>query len=116
MRVRFQADADLNQKILTAVLRLEPTVDFRTSHAANLIGVPDIGVLEAAAAQGRVLVSHDKATMPDAFARFVLTRESPGVLIVRRGFKLSDLAEDLVLIWSASESEEWVNRIIYIPF
>ncbi len=30
MRIRYQADADLNQKIVTATIRLEPSVDFRT--------------------------------------------------------------------------------------
>jgi hypothetical protein len=31
MRVRFQADADLNLVILHAVVRREPAVDFRTA-------------------------------------------------------------------------------------
>jgi len=115
MKVRYQADADLNQKIVTAVLRLEPTIDFHSSHAADLAGVEDIEVLGIAAAEGRVLVTHDKATMPDAFAQCLQTAESPGVFIITRGFKLADIAEELVLIWAASEPEEWINRIVYIP-
>lgn len=31
MRVRFQADADLNQTIVLALLRREPVIDFQTA-------------------------------------------------------------------------------------
>jgi hypothetical protein len=115
MKVRYQADADLNQKIVAATLRLEPRVDFRTADAAGLQGVVDLAVLEVAASDGRILVSHDKSTMPDNFAHFIEMNECPGVLIVPRGRRLADVAEELLMIWEASEAAEWVNIITYIP-
>jgi predicted nuclease of predicted toxin-antitoxin system len=115
MKIRYQADADLNQNIVSATIRLEPTVDFRTSHAAGLPNLEDSEVLETAARDSRILVSHDKATMPDAFARFITKKSSPGVLLIPRGLKLLDVAEELVLIWAASEPNEWANRIVFIP-
>lgn len=115
MKIRYQADADLNQKIVAATVRLEPRVDFRTAGAAALAGLDDPAVLGAAAAEGRILVTHDKSTMPAHFAEFILARESPGVFVVRRGLKLAEIAEELVMIWEASEAEEWVNRIAYVP-
>ena len=45
MRVRFQADADLNQIILLATIRREPAVDFQTAMTAGLPGVADPNVL-----------------------------------------------------------------------
>lgn len=36
MKVRFQADADLNQIILLATVRQEPSIDFQTALAAGL--------------------------------------------------------------------------------
>ena len=39
MTVRYQADADLNQAIVTGVLRRQPTIDFQTAFAAELEGV-----------------------------------------------------------------------------
>lgn len=59
MSIRYQADADLNQAIVTGVLRREPTIDFQTAFAAGLEGVKDLEVLAIAARQGRILVSHD---------------------------------------------------------
>ena len=115
MRIRYQADADLNQKIVTATIRLEPSVDFRTGNAASLSGKDDLEVLEIAAQEGRILVTHDKSTMPDNFAQFVAAHDSPGVFIVPPGLRLAGVAEELILICEASESDEWVNRITYIP-
>jgi hypothetical protein len=45
MKVRFQADADLNQNIVRAVRRRPPTIDFQTAHEAALHGLDDQAVL-----------------------------------------------------------------------
>jgi hypothetical protein len=51
--VRFQADADLNQIIVAALVRKNPLVDFRAASVASLSGLSDAQVLELAAAEGR---------------------------------------------------------------
>ncbi len=51
MSVRYQADADLNQAIVTGVLRREATIDFKTAFAAGLEGVKDSEVLAIAVQQ-----------------------------------------------------------------
>ncbi len=53
--------------------------------------------------------------MPDNFAQFVAAHDSPGVFIVPRGLRLAGVAEELILTCEASESDERVNRITYIP-
>jgi predicted nuclease of predicted toxin-antitoxin system len=79
--VRYQADANLNQAIVTGVLRREPRVDFQTAFAADLEGVKDLEVLAIAAQQKRILVSHDRKTMPSEFAGFIIKNQSSGVII-----------------------------------
>ena len=115
MVVKFQADADLNQDIVTGLLRREPTIDFQTADAAGLLGVPDLQVLEVAANAGRILVSHDRRTMPRWFAEFITTKTSAGLLIVPQDLLLRDAIEDLFVIWAVSSAEEWINRIASIP-
>jgi hypothetical protein len=78
MKVRFQADADLHQMIVTALVRREPGVDFQTATAAGLAGRRDPQVLECAAIECRVLVSHDQSTMPLHFAASSKTSKAPG--------------------------------------
>jgi hypothetical protein len=113
--IRYQADADLNQAIVTGVLRREPTIDFQTAFAAGLEGVKDPEVLVIAAQQGRILVSHDRRTMPLEFATFIISSQSPGVIIVSRKLAIEVVIEELLLIWAASSAEEWVNRIAKLP-
>jgi len=71
MRVRFQADADLDGRILRGLRRAAPDVDIRTAADAGLAGVGDPEVLRIAADSGRVLVSQNRRTMPAHFTRFV---------------------------------------------
>jgi predicted nuclease of predicted toxin-antitoxin system len=115
VKIRYQADADLNQAIVTGVLRKEPTVDFQTAYAAKLEGVQDIEVLAIAAKQKRILVSHDRRTMPSEFAEFIVNNQSSGVLIVSRKVPIEITIEELILIWAVSSAEEWINRIAKIP-
>lgn len=114
MNVRYQADADLNQAIVTGVLRREPTIDFQSALAAELEGVKDPEVLAMAAQQRRILVSHDRRTMPSEFASFITTSQSAGVIIVSRKLSVNVVIEELLLIWAASSAEEWV-RIAKLP-
>ena len=115
MRLRFQADADLNQIILHAVIRREPALDFQTAEAAGLAGLRDPAVLALAAREGRVLVTHDQKTMPRHFAAFLTTETSPGVLIISQRLSVAIAAEDLILIWSSMDAEEWRNTIRFLP-
>lgn len=64
MSIRFQADNDLKRIIVDATLRREPSIDFQTALATGLHGLDDELVLGRASEQGRILVSHDKRTMP----------------------------------------------------
>lgn len=115
MRIRFQADADFNQIIVRATLRLEPTIDFQTAPTAGLAGMNDPEVLKLAASQGRILVSHDRKTMPTHFGQFIRAERSPGLLIASQKLPISQVAQELLLIWVASEPEEWENCIRSLP-
>lgn len=113
--LRFQADADLNQIIVRAVCRREPSVDFQTAQAADLSGVADPEVLARAAEEGRVLVTHDFQTMPNHFAEFIVTQQSAGLLLIPQYLPIASAVEDLLLIWSTMEADEWINLIWYLP-
>jgi hypothetical protein len=115
MTLRFQAAADLNQIILHAVVRREPALDFQTAAAAGLGGLRDPEVLALAARAGRVLVTHDQKTMPRHFAAFIATEMSPGMLIIPQRLPVAMAVEDVLLIWSTMNAEEWRNTIRFLP-
>jgi len=113
--IRFLADADLDEGIVSGCRRREPTMDFLSANDAKLEGIPDPDVLRIAAEQDRILVSHDFKTMPHHFGHFLQTNSfSPGVLLVKQASPLGSVIEELVLIWSATDAEEWRNRILRI--
>jgi len=74
VKLRFQADADLKEDIAKGVMRREPEIDFRTATSASLSRLSDLEVLTLAAEEGRILVSHDRKTMPQTFGRFIQSR------------------------------------------
>jgi predicted nuclease of predicted toxin-antitoxin system len=115
MKIRFQADADLNEEIVAGVIRRESVIDFQTAEEANLRGYSDAVVLAIAAQENRMLVSHDRRTMPKHFAEFIAMQHSPGVIIVSQNVSVRDAIEELLMIWVASEAEEWINTIVEIP-
>ena len=115
MKIRFQADGDLNEDIVMGVIRRVPEIDFQTATEAGLSSVPDEQVLAYCASEGRVLVSHDWQTMPYHFADFRASGTSPGVLIVPQSMEVREAIEELILVWAASEAEEYVNNIRRLP-
>lgn len=115
MKIKFQADADFNQTILNATIRNEPLIDFQTAGAAGIRGLGDDEVLAHAAKAERVLVTHDRRTMPFHFAQFITANKSPGVIVVPQLLASNIVVDDLILIWVVTEADEWINRLAYFP-
>jgi hypothetical protein len=115
MKIRFQADADLNEDIVLGFTRLEPEADFQTATEAGLRGLPDPEVLTRVAQDNRILVTHDRRTMPTHYAAFILNNQSAGVFIVGQNVSVRAAIDELSLIWNCSEAEEWINLLVDIP-
>ena len=64
---------------------------------------------------GRVLVSHDRKTMPGHFYRFLETRESPGLILVPQALAIGSAIEELHMAWACGAAEEFKGRILYLP-
>lgn len=91
-------------------------MDFLSANEAKLEGVPDPDVLALAAGQDRILVTHDRQTMPWHFAEFLMSgRSCPGVFLASLHAPIGEVIDALVLIWAGSDAEEWKNRLINIP-
>ena len=118
MSIRFQADNDLSGIIVAATVRREPAIDFKTAQAAGLHHLDDKAVLGRAAEEARILVSHDKRSMPRHFAEFIAAgHDSPGLLLViPQDAPLAPVVETLLLIWVDGRSEDWANLVTKIPF
>jgi hypothetical protein len=113
---RFLADEDLRRAIVLATRRLEPAIEFVTAIDVGLSAALDPAVLEFAHAKGWLLLSHDVNTMKAAAEeRLRQAQGISGLFLVPQNRSTRVIAENLVLIWSASQAEEWENKIVYLP-
>ena len=115
-RPRFLADHDLNEHIVDGVLRREPALEFIRAREVGLSERPDPEVLAFAAENNFLLVSHDVNTMPGfAYARVTAGEPMRGLLMVNQFQPIGPVIDSLVLIWSASEAENWKDQVLFLP-
>ena len=115
MKIRFLADANLNQKIVTGLLLRMPGIDFGMHQDLIPDGMEDPEVLKLGATLGRIIVTHDVRTMPDHFLAFVRENHSPGLILVPKRMPIGVAIEELAIIWQASDAEEWLNQMRRLP-
>lgn len=116
-RPRFLADHDLNEHIVLGVQRREPAVEFVRVRDIGLSDRPDAVILDYANQHRFLMVSHDVNTMPAAaYARMEAGEIIAGLLMVPQTSPVSAIIENLLLIWSSSEAEEWQNQVSFLPF
>ena len=114
---RFLADEDLRHRIVRAPQRLEPALEFLTVQDLGMRGAIDPDILEYAEANSLLLVSHDVNTMRGyAHNRIVAGLGISGLFLVSQNAIVREVAENLILVWSASEAEEWRDQIVFLPF
>jgi predicted nuclease of predicted toxin-antitoxin system len=115
-RPRFLADQDLNDHILTAVRSRQPGIELYRLRDVGLASRPDAEVLQFAAERQLIVISHDTNTMiAAATARIESALPMAGLIMVHQRHTVSSAADDLALVWSASEAEEWANTIVFLP-
>jgi Domain of unknown function (DUF5615) len=115
LKVRFLADANFDQRIVAGLALREPLIDFNLPQQVIPAGTTDPEVLHLGATLGRVIVTHDVRTMPIHFHAFVKKYTCAGVILVPSRMSIGSAIEDLLLIWQASEAEEWMNQMRRLP-
>ena len=114
--LRFVADENFNNDILRGMLRREPGIDIVRVQDTNLSGAEDQIILEWAAQEDRILLTHDVSTITKyAYERIEGGLKMPGVFEVSQNATLGQLIDDLLLLTLFSLDREWENRIGYIP-
>ena len=116
MTVHFAADENFNRRIVVGLLRRAERIDLVRVQDSGLTGADDPAVLQWAADEDRVLLTHDVATMPDfAYERIAADLPMRGLLVVSATLPLAEAIDELTLITEASETEEWDGQVIYLP-
>lgn len=115
-RPRFLADNDLNDAIVRGTLRREPAIEFARLRDFGLERLPDLDVLRFASREGSIVVSHDVNSMTSAaYALLAASEPISGLLLVHQAGAIGPILDSLILIWTASESEEWIGLVEFLP-
>lgn len=83
----------------------------------GLAKAADAVVLDYAAREEMIVISHDVNTMRAAdVARIEAGQRMAGLLLVHQRSPIADTIEDLILVWTATNADEWMNEIQFLPF
>jgi predicted nuclease of predicted toxin-antitoxin system len=116
-RVKYLFDEDLNGRIIRGVPRRVLDLDSTTVQEIDLPEATDPAILEWAATQGRIVITHDHRTMrAHAEDRIQAGRPMAGLILVQQTAPLGQAIDDLVLIAQATTAEEWEGKIVFVPF
>ncbi len=110
------ADENFNNTILRGLLRRLPDLDIVRVQDSPESMQEDTQVLQWAADQGRILLTHDFETMIGfANERIDANQPMPGVFVMRNPSQPGKLIDELALIVECSQPQEWDRQVIFLP-
>jgi hypothetical protein len=113
---RLAADQNFDARIVTGLLRRKSDLDIVFIRDAGLAMAPDPAVLEWSGIEGRVLLTHDRATLVGfAYERIVLGEPMSGVIAVSAQYPIGRAIDDLLLLLECTIDDEWAGRVYFVP-
>ena len=102
--------------ITRGLTRREPDLDLVRVQDVGLSGADDPDILAWAAQTGRILLTHDLATIPDfGLERVAAGGLMSGVFVVPRRLAVRQVIEDVLFLASETTQEEWIGVVFYLP-
>ena len=116
--IKLFADEDFNNRIVRGVRRRRPQIDIVRVQDSLMREERDDDhkVLEWAATQQRVLLTHDVTTMRYcAEIRVTMGLPMPGVFEVSQSLPIGKLIEEILLLAECSLEGEWEGQDRFLP-
>lgn len=111
--IRFLTDEDFKLAIFEGVRRRLPDLDIVRVQDVGLRTFRDPKVLEFAAKERRILLTHDVSTMRGfAIERITSGKLMPGLIEIGQNFPVGRAIEEIVIIAECSRASEWDYQII----
>lgn len=114
--LRLLFDENLNGDIVRGLALRECGLDLSRVQDVGLEGTDDPTILAWAAANDRIVVTHDRATMPShAYSRIASGLPMCGLFVVPDRMAIRDVINELLLIHACSEQTEWAGLVLFLP-
>jgi predicted nuclease of predicted toxin-antitoxin system len=115
--LRLLIDQDFDHDILRGLRLRLAALDAVTAHESGLDRKTDPEVLDWAATQGRIVVTHDRNTMTRfAHDRIREGQPMPGIFVVSREMPVGKAIADLQVLLECSKEGEWDRLVVFVPF
>ncbi len=114
--IKLLADENLDNTIIRGLLRRNPEIDIVRVQDVGLSGEDDPMVLEWAANEDRILLTHDVATITRyAYDRLIKNLSMPGVIEIHADVPIGRVIDDLLMILECGLLEDFSSQIYYLP-
>ena len=114
--LRLLADENSNDDIVRGLLLRQPDVDIVRVRDVGLAGAEDPQILEWAADNGCIILTHDRATMPGfAYERVAAGQEMPGLFIVNDRLAVGKAIDEILLVIAGTQHAEWIGLVAHLP-
>jgi predicted nuclease of predicted toxin-antitoxin system len=114
--IKFLSDENFDGDIVRGLRRQHPELDLVRVQDVELSSTPDTVILSWAAKEDRVLLTHDRDTMPNfAYARVRAGEPMPGVFLVSDQMPKGAAIEQLWLAVECLLPEDCKNLVTYFP-
>jgi len=117
VKLRFLLDENLSLKLKFALNRRYPEIEVLRvgDEGAPPFGALDPDILRYLEAAQRALITDNRQSIPDHITDHLAAGAHHwGIFEVRKNASLHSLIEEIYLYWSASEAEEWIDRIEWL--
>lgn len=113
--LRLLTDENFNGEIVRGLFRAQADLDVVRVQDVGLLQAEDPSILAWAAENKRVLLTHDRATMPAfAYDRVRAGQPMPGVFVVDDRAAIGQTIDDILLFALYSEESEWEGQVLYL--
>jgi predicted nuclease of predicted toxin-antitoxin system len=110
------SDENFNGDIVRGLFLRQHNLDLVRVQDVSLREVDDPSILAWAANNERILLTHDRATMPDfAYERLVRGESMAGMFVVIDRMPTRQAIDELLLLIDYSEHAEWKDIVLYLP-
>src|SRR5262249_35410524 len=114
--LRLVSDENFNADILRGLYRRRPDLDVVRVQDVGLSATPDPDVLAWAAVEGRILLTHDRDTMPSfAYDRVRVGQPLPGVFLVSDLMPVGQAIDEILLAVECLTPEECKDFVRFFP-
>jgi hypothetical protein len=110
------SDENFRGDIVAGLMLQQPNLPLVRIQDEGLLGAEDPAILDWAAQEKRILLTHDYKTMPHfAYQRIAAGLAMPGVFVMSNRIPAGQAIDEILLLAVASLEDEWEGRVLYLP-